>query len=189
MILFDCEIQNLIPAQGQAQDAAYRYCNGWGDFDGMEVAVICTYDFLSQETGVWMKDNLAEFGCQIRNRTTIGYNNLNFDDKLLAANGLKAGRSADLLAMIRAKKEKKGAGYSLNNMALANGISPKSGHGSLAPILWQEGKIGELINYCLHDIEITKRLIEKARLTPLKDPNGLAPIDLRSELAEALQGQ
>ena len=47
----------------------------------------------------------------------------------------------------------------------------KSGHGADAPINWQSGKYGEVIDYCLEDTRITKRLVDKVlRFGSLIDP-------------------
>ena len=36
----------------------------------------------------------------------------------------------------------------------------KTGESAMAPVLWQDGKIGELINYCLDDVFATKKLVD-----------------------------
>jgi hypothetical protein len=36
----------------------------------------------------------------------------------------------------------------------------KSGNGALAPILWQRGQVGEVIDYCLNDVHITHELFK-----------------------------
>ena len=44
-------------------------------------------------------------------------------------------------------------------------------HGALAPVDWQRKKFGSVIDYCLNDIALTKRLFERIRLTGgLRDP-------------------
>ena len=42
---------------------------------------------------------------------------------------------------------------------------------ALAPIWWQQGKCGKVIDYCLHDIHLTKRLLDRIiRMGVLANP-------------------
>ena len=62
-------------------------------------------------------------------------------------------------------------GFGLDATAKANQIGGKTGTGELAPINWQRGKIGNVIDYCLEDVRLTKRLIDRVlRLGILQDP-------------------
>ena len=49
-------------------------------------------------------------------------------------------------------------GYGLDACCNANGIGSKTGNGALAPIDWQQGRIGSVIDYCLQDIKLTEQL-------------------------------
>ena len=74
------------------------------------------------------------------------------------------------------------AGYSLDALALANLGQAKTGHGALAPELWQQGRYHEVIRYCLNDVWLTKQLFDKRK--SLIDPtNGekLCLMDLGEE--------
>jgi hypothetical protein len=48
-------------------------------------------------------------------------------------------------------------------VAKANNLPQKIEDGALAPVLWQQGKIGQLINYCAHDVWLTASLIKIAK--------------------------
>ena len=52
-------------------------------------------------------------------------------------------------------------GFTLNSFAEANYGMGKTGNGGLAPVLWQQGKRGEVIDYCLNDVYLTKLLFDK----------------------------
>lgn len=65
-------------------------------------------------------------------------------------------------------------------MAYANFRISKSGNGALAPVEWQRGNIGNVIDYCLHDVYLTKRLIDRViRSGALADPHDAKPISIR----------
>lgn len=66
----------------------------------------------------------------------------------------------------------------LHAVAKANGMS-KTGTGSLAPKLWQEGKRQEVIDYCLNDVTLTYKLLNLGLDGKLKDPNTGKSLKLR----------
>ena len=49
---------------------------------------------------------------------------------------------------------------SLEALCLANNLGQKTGNGSQAPRLWARGQIADVLNYCQHDIYLTKALFE-----------------------------
>ena len=51
---------------------------------------------------------------------------------------------------------------SLDALARANGQGRKTGSGTLAPRLWQMGRHADVINYCQMDIDLTRRLFQRA---------------------------
>jgi hypothetical protein len=110
----------------------------------------------------------------------VGFNSLSFDDNLLRANGFEVpSTSFDLLVEVR-KASGQGdghyhygitrKGYALKDLAAANLKYNKTGSGELAPVLWQQGKHQEVIDYCLRDIRITKELYFKFINNQLIDP-------------------
>ena len=63
------------------------------------------------------------------------------------------------------------AGYGLDALAIANGLTGKTGHGADAPVDWQLGRYGSVIDYCLEDVRITAKLIHKVIMgDPLTSP-------------------
>ncbi len=178
-LFYDCEIKNLIePWEG------YKSCKGWQDFKGMGIAVIGTF---SLEKGYYcffdseLKDfeNFAQSFEQV-----VGFNSINFDDRLLLANGVRIQTNYDLLEKVRyasgqPRKYVRGltrAGYSLEALAKANLRFAKTGSGALAPKLWQEGRIGQVIDYCLNDVKILVHLFKKRNF--LIDPTNGSHLNL-----------
>ena len=49
-------------------------------------------------------------------------------------------------------------GWGLDALCKANGLGGKSGNGALAPVMFQRGDIGGLIDYCLADVALTLKL-------------------------------
>ena len=60
--------------------------------------------------------------------------------------------------------------YKLDAIARANGMA-KSGDGQMAPLLWQQGKRQEVIDYALNDVRITRDILKLGLKGELVDPN------------------
>jgi hypothetical protein len=182
VIVYDCEIIKCIPPAVQPD---LQYCEGWHDHAGMGISVIGVYDYLTDQYRVFLKDNFADFVKLVRDREhVIGFNSLAFDDRLCAAHGLEVTTTYDLLCEVRVASKQPPRyrpgtrpGYSLERLALANLGTGKSGSGALAPELWQRGQRGAVIDYCLGDVALTKRLFD--RRAGLIDPTGRGMLTLR----------
>jgi len=173
MIIYDCEILNAIP--GGKQIPGIYYCEGWEDYRGMGISCIGAFDYEQERYRVFCQDNLREFQELINaGRIMVGFNNIRFDNHLLRANDFKIedAKCIDLLQNVWGafglppvyNKEIR-AGYGLNALCKANFMISKTGHGANAPVDWQQGRIGTVIDYCLNDIRLTKKLYEKIALT------------------------
>jgi hypothetical protein len=196
-IVYDCEIVNAIPQKGESLKRGVKYCKGWTDFKGMGVAVI-GYKINDEpakhcEDVEVFRDILEGFDGAI-----IGFNSTRFDDRLLRAHGLGLTTTYDLLDEIKCQvgfsashgkdskdvispglkplkglsypKDKKRS-YKLDSIAQANGLTPKSMDGGMAPIQWQKGNYQQVIDYCLGDVEITSELLNLGLSGKLIDPN------------------
>lgn len=177
-LIYDCEIEKCIPERNAPNDPSLAYCRGWDDHANMGIAVIGVWDYQTQSPRVFLRDNFAEFAALVKQRETIiGFNSHFFDDLLCAANGIEVTTTYDLLVEVRrALGQPDGyvrgvtrSGYRLEDLARANLGEGKSGDGAQAPILWQRGQQGAVIDYCLRDVMLTKRLLES--YDELKDPN------------------
>lgn len=179
MLIYDIEIRNAIPDRGGDPIPDVTYCEGWGDHRGMGIAVICCYDYATDRPRVFCSDNLADFGALLASHDcVVGFNNQRFDDLILAAHGveLPEGKSYDILqevyrglGLVPGEYRK---GYRLADLCAANFRAQKSGDGALAPIAWQQGRLGTVIDYCLRDVHLTKKLLDRIiRVGRLIDPN------------------
>lgn len=194
MLVYDCEILKAVPGRGKDWQPApgIDYCAGWHDHANMGISCICAYDTAEMRAYVFLKDNIEGFARLARSADVlVGFNNIGFDDKLLAANGIEMPSHEDVprfdilaetwesLGMGREYIDKAHAGYGLDAMAKTNLGSCKTGHGAHAPALWQQGYHGAVIDYCLQDVALTTRLavmIERYGMlkNPLPEPARLA---------------
>lgn len=165
MIIYDIEIQNLIPDKNKQPLADFQYCKGWDDHFGMGLACAVTFDTARQEFRIFdefMIDDLKK--TLLRTDVVIGFNCLRFDNKVLAAYEIEIPQHKcyDLLVEIAkaAGTPTSYSGLSLEAICEANFGMKKTGDGADAPILYQRKRYGELHDYCLADVRLTKKLID-----------------------------
>lgn len=186
-LFYDCEIIKCIPSYNQTNDPHYEYCDGWHDFKNMGISVIGVY-------AAWLDTYLAIFGNNLDLFTTllhetdriIGFNSISFDDNLLKANGVQITTDYDLLYEVRIAAGMPGhyvkgvtrTGYSLGALAETNLYTGKTGSGELAPMLWQDGRRQEVIDYCMNDVKLLVELYQKRSC--LKDPTDGSLLELRA---------
>lgn len=190
LLCYDLEIVKAIPPKDASEKIpGIEYCQGWTDFGGMGISVIgCCWIQIDGNGRVSRLDpmvliadkyGLAKFAKMVNDADGIvGFNSRNFDDKLMAANGVRVTTSYDLLEEIRIaaygsadyRDCPKGYSYKLGHIAAANGLA-KTGDGANAAIQWQQGHHGEVIEYCKNDVAITAKLFRMGVMGTLKDPN------------------
>ena len=174
MIVYDCEIIKAIPDSREPRMEGIDYCDGWQDHANMGISVIVAWRSQPgrEQFHIFLQDNFDAFaklvdGAPSRGELVVGFNSFNFDDKLCQAHGIPVTTTWDLLLEIwRALglgfryEHGTHAGYSLDALSKLNLQESKIGNGANAPILWQQGQFGEVINYCLHDVWLTKELLD-----------------------------
>lgn len=174
-LIYDLEIIRAIPGK-QPLPIDIDVCEGWHDHKNMGISVLCAYDYLENRYRVFMEDNIEEFfRLCVERQVLIGFNNIHFDNKVLNANKTHCGalppifdeKCYDILREVWAGaglgpefRYPSHAGYGLNDICVRNQLGRKTGDGSLAPILWQRGERGKVIDYCLNDILLTRRLTD-----------------------------
>lgn len=165
IFIYDAEIRHGVATENNPRQTGYRYADGWTDYVGMGIAVICGYDVTEARYRVFLDDNLSELQALMDSGAILtGFNNWRFDDKLIKANNIEvpSGQTKDIAAAIwRAAGIPTGEhpkGLGLDAICLANGIPGKTGNGADAPQDFQRGRIGRVIDYCLGDIRSTLQL-------------------------------
>lgn len=188
-LIYDIEIIKAIPDRNGVKLEGIEYCEGWGDHANMGISVIGAYDYQDQRYRVFCEDNITEFYDICEERLLVGFNNKGFDDKVLSCRFPNEYKDKfltlpryDILAEIRAAL---GAGnfvkgYGLDPVCEKNFGIKKTGNGALAPVLWQQGRRGQTIDYCLNDVYMTKRLFDKiVHESFIVDPTNNHPIQMR----------
>lgn len=191
-IVYDCEILKAVPSQFSYCEKGIKYCSGWSDHARMGISTMAVYDYVDDCYHVFCEDNKDDFATLCSNRDLfVGFNSIPFDNALIAATeGWQLppeGKCYDLLREVWAacglgpKFEKKThGGFGLAALCEANFGKSKTGNGAIAPVEWQRGKIGNVINYCLNDVWLTKRLFDAAIAgSPLINPKDKTELILR----------
>lgn len=191
-IVYDIEIIRGIPGKGEDPIEGIEYCAGWHDHANMGVSVIGVYDFVDDRFRAFCQDNFDEFSELAKSRKfLITFNGVGFDDKTLQYHVSIPGVNYypeenagfdryDLLREIWISLGynpdkfywKTHGGLGLDAMCEANGLGGKTGNGALAPVHWQQGKIGSVIDYCLQDVKLTRDLFLLSQRGPIKNPKG-----------------
>lgn len=171
IIVLDAEIKKLIRNKDEKLLEGLEYCDGWQDHAGMGISVLGVYNYEDGRYRTFMSDNLGELQSLIdRADFVVGYNIIKFDGPLLANNGINIPpeKYFDILVEIwRASglsceyDKENHSGFHLAQTIEEN-ISGacKTGNGADAPVLWQQGRIGQLIDYCMSDVFLTKKLMD-----------------------------
>ena len=177
------------PVRRRTQVEGIEYCKGWGDHANMGVSVLVAYDYAEDRYRVFTGGDLDGFAALCADRyPLVGFNNIDFDNRVLAVPGIviEPGRCYDILAEIWRSLGKRTKGYRLDDCARANLGAAKSGNGALAPVWWQQGKIGAVVDYCMQDVLLTKRLFDRIVETgAITDPVTGRPLPLRRPVLHA----
>jgi hypothetical protein len=169
MLIYDCEILKAIQGKKEERLEGIEYCSGWRDFEGMGISCIGAYDCREQRYRIFLKDNFQDFQKLLDSRSLlVGFNSLAFDNPLITSNGFTIPDSLqqyDILVEVwRAHglspefKYPSHVGFGLDDCCRVNFNTGKSGHGALAPVQWQRGEFGSVIDYCLNDVDLTSKL-------------------------------
>jgi len=182
MLVYDCEIAKAIPDQVEDVAAGVQYCLGWDDFSGMGIACICAYEVGLERYHLFCQDNLDRFQALVdRHRVIVGYNAIAFDNRLCweaAGIQIPEDRTYDLLVeiwkaagLVPSFQGNTHKGFGLDAVCEANLGYGKSGSGAMAPVLYQTGRIGKLVSYCMDDVWLTAKLLEHCyQIGWLNDP-------------------
>lgn len=187
-LVYDLEIKRAIRSARETPLDGIAYCEGWNDHANMGISVLGALEWPSGRAHVFCDDNKVAFGdlyqdVIAKSGKLISFNGIGFDNKVLKAawgldvpsnvcydllreTWLAAGLGPEFIYPTH-------AGYGLDAICRANAIPAKIGSGSHAPIAWQQGRIGEVIDYCLNDCYITGLLFDATQelqsLTSPKD--------------------
>lgn len=174
VLVYDLEIINAVPGRDKPIPGI-KYCQGWDDKVGMGISVIGAFDYSTQRYRVFLDDNFTDFILLARSvDLLVTFNGVGFDNKVVEAciGPIGQPENYDLMAeMMEAADTDQRKGFSLDATCWANLSLNKSMDGGLAPVNWQEGRRGSVIDYCLNDVRLTKALFDRVKQTGgLRDP-------------------
>lgn len=189
IMVYDLEIKKAIQGKSEPKLAGIEYCSGWQDHANMGISCGVVYDYRDDRYRVFMDDNKEEFKLFLDEADIlVGFNHISFDNNLLAANGIRPkAEDFDILVEVwkaaglgPAFRYLTHAGYGLDAVCAATTGYRKNGHGAIAPVDFQRGKYGSLIDYCINDVRLTKGLLDLIRMgQALTDPKTGRPLDIK----------
>ncbi len=148
-VVFDIETQNTFDDVG-------------GYFpEKLDVSVVCAYFYGDDSWRSYKHDQMQELLKDLESADClIGYNSVGFDvpvlNKYYPGDLLKIPQ-LDMLEQIRLSL---GYRIKLDDVAAATLGTKKSAHGLQAVAWWKEGKVQEIIDYCMQDVKVTKEVLE-----------------------------
>lgn len=170
MKIIDVEIKKGILGKGEIPAPGIEYCGGWRDFPNMGCSVVCVFDLSTRLTRVFLEEDFDELRKFIAEGPTGGFNTRGFDLPLLGHHGIyvEESRHFDALWKIweaqgldpKVFNWRTHGGWSLDNIMQSTFGLSKSGAGAMAPLWWQQGKRGKVIDYCCRDVWLEAKLIE-----------------------------
>lgn len=184
-LCYDLEIKTAIPPRDGNLIEGIQYNAGWTDHANMGISVLCAYSSWDDRYRVFCDDNVSEIVTLAASHEAllVGFNNIAFDDAVIKATPGWGFTWPGLVRYDLLVETWLAAGlgptfqypthvsYSLDAICQATFHEGKTGNGALAQVDWQRGKIGSVIDYCLADVRLTKKLFEHAlNDKPIKSP-------------------
>lgn len=171
MIIYDCEIIKAIPVEGKEKIEGIEYCEGWHDFKGMGISVICAYDYIKSKYFIFTEGDFKNFQKLVNDaRLLIGFNSFAFDIPLCEAHGIHIPRdkSWDLQVEIwkaaglsETFNRSTHGGLGLSACICVNFVGAINSSSNNIPVLWQKGQTDQVIKHCCDDVKAVKDLIWK----------------------------
>ena len=151
-VVFDIETSNTFGDVGSSDPAA------------LDISVVCIHDSETDEYLHFLKEDFTDLWRIIEQADMlIGFNSDHFDIPLLNKyypGDLTHIKSLDLLKEIHASL---GRRIKLDTIAEATLGEKKSGHGLQAITWWHNGEHQKVIDYCIQDVKVTKKVYDYAR--------------------------
>lgn len=161
--------------------------------DEMQITVVGVYNYAKDEYKTYFLEELSELEADLKQaHLLVGFNNDHFDTPILNKYfnlDLFSIASFDILREFRAKTGKRLGLDAIASMTLG---ANKSGTGANAMVLYREGKLQELADYCLNDVKLTKEIFEycllkKHLIYPSKDGWLRLKVDMQYDLDDFIE--
>lgn len=159
ILVFDIETQNFFTDPEV----------GWGNYEALRISVVGVYSYAENKTFCFEESEMDK-AAEIFQKAglLVGFSMNRYDVPVLNKYLRKINPSLNLfdkerLDLLDEIELAIGRRISLDKLAQANLGVGKNGSGAKAIELYRRGMIGELKNYCLQDVDITKRLFDQYR--------------------------
>ncbi len=125
------------------------------------VSTVCLYDTRTGRYHVYDAKGLDQCMAHMNSADMlIGFNSLGFDTPImecLTENSLLTPQY-DILCEVWRALPYKAKGFKLTEICQRLGLGHKTVTGASAPTLLREGRFGSLVDYCINDVHLTRRL-------------------------------
>jgi len=168
--------KNIIVYDLETCKSADQCSRGWESPDEMGISVLCAFDYEIMRYRVFMDDNLSEFVERANRPGTllVAFNQLGFDNRVIRATkiggvalALKPDAELKQYDMLFESRLGAGespgvrtAGFRLDDHLKALSLPMKTGYGAMAPVWWQAGQVGKVVDYALSDVAQERNLFE-----------------------------
>lgn len=152
----------------------------WGSHHKMGISVGCAYDYRESRYRVFLDDNMPDLVKRLNEPGTlvVAFNQIGFDNKILRLDEMLQTKleayerdpfpeDSKILNYDMLVESRLGAGVNMfaKGFKLAQhlahmGLPSKTDDGANAPLLYQNRKLGELVDYCLADVRAEKSLFD-----------------------------
>jgi DEAD/DEAH box helicase domain-containing protein len=132
----------------------------------MEITVVGLYSFKDGQYHAYFRDELPVLAEELKDaEMLVGYNNDHFDTPILNKYMPFDLASIASLDIMKELQQEIGHRVGLNAVAGATLGDYKSASGKEAMVMWEEGRLDELKQYCLDDVKLTKEVFDFAFTT------------------------
>ena len=155
-LVFDIETKNFFTSPDV----------GWDNFDALRISVVGVYSYAANRYFCYTEHETEALAELFKGASRIvGFSINRYDIPVLQGHFTRLGHGIDLnekekIDLLDDIKQRMGSRISLEKLSQANLGTGKTGHGAHAIELYNEGKIEELKEYCLKDVELTKALYD-----------------------------
>ena len=145
-----------VETQKTAQDVG-----GWGNAHLMRISVAILYDSLQEQFGVFREEQMdALFEHLVKADLIVGFNIKGFDYKVLGAYTNRSLKSLPTFDILEDVHQRLGFRLSLDHLAQETLEEGKTADGLQAVAWFRQGEMEKLIEYCQHDVAVTRDLFQ-----------------------------
>ena len=153
IIIFDIETQKSFQEVGGKSRTNF--------LERLKVSVVGTYDYLTDRYYAYEESEMMQLEQRLRSVSLlVGFNSRRFDLPVLQPYLFLKGGDIPQIDLLEAIEEARGHRASLDSIAGPTLKQHKSGSGKDALLLFKEGRMQELKNYCLDDVKLTRQIFE-----------------------------